>query len=53
MKRIWFEYWGGMVDVKIQRNIPRGGRYLCSDFEDEGGFDYYDVNEDYIVAVPF
>lgn len=49
MKTIYFEYWGGLVEVKTSARIPRNGRYLCTDFD--AGFDYYDVDEEYIVAV--
>lgn len=47
MRTIWFEYWGGMVDLKVTNAIPSEGRYLCSDDE----FDYYDIDEAYIVGV--
>lgn len=49
MKNIWFDFWGCLIDVKIVKRIPRGARYLCTDFDE--GLNYYDVDEDYIVAV--
>lgn len=50
MKSIWFEYWGGMVDVKVQSEAPSKGRYLCTDFDE--GYDFYDVDEAYVIGVP-
>lgn len=50
MKKMYLEFWGGVVDVKIQNHIPATGRYICTDFET--GYDFYDIDEFYIIGVP-